>query len=154
MKVVALRQTCFYTSSIGSSGYIRSVWTKIISPDICSCWSPNTEFHRNTFNSTKLEILTAIKILVVVFWIVTPCTDVVGYQRSEDLAASIFRQEGPPKLLPGVTTHLHPEDVGSMLLRNVGILPLHLHGVKTQKTTQREPFVTKLNITSEWLGSG
>jgi len=32
-------------------------------------------------------------------------------------------------------TWLHPEDGGSMVLRNVGILPLSLDGVTTQKAT-------------------
>jgi hypothetical protein len=32
-----------------------------------------------------LEILAAMEIHDVVFWVVTPCSDVVGYQRFEGL---------------------------------------------------------------------
>jgi hypothetical protein len=31
--------------------------------------------------STRLEVFTAMKIQVTVFWIVTPCSDVIGYRR-------------------------------------------------------------------------
>jgi hypothetical protein len=37
------------------------------------------------------EIFTSMKIQVEVFWIVTPCCDVVGYHRFEDLSGSIVR---------------------------------------------------------------
>jgi len=40
--------------------------------------------------SATFEVFTAMKIQVVVFWIVMPCSDVVGYERSEVLAASIL----------------------------------------------------------------
>jgi len=35
-----------------------------------------------------------VEIQVVVFWVVTPCSVVVGYQLSEDLVASIFILRG------------------------------------------------------------
>jgi hypothetical protein len=57
----------------------------------------------------KFDVFTAIKIQVVVFWFVAPVSDVVGYWR--------FKR---PCCL-----HLHPEDIGNMLLRNVDILPYH-----------------------------
>jgi hypothetical protein len=37
------------------------------------------------------EVFTAMKIHVIVFWVVTPCSDVVGYNVSEGRTASIFR---------------------------------------------------------------
>jgi hypothetical protein len=46
-----------------------------------------------------LEIFIAMKIRVVFFWVMAPCSDVVGYA--------------------------HPEDGGGMALRNVGIPPPH-----------------------------
>jgi hypothetical protein len=33
-----------------------------------------------TFNA-RFEVFKAVKVLVMVFWIVTPCSVVVGYQR-------------------------------------------------------------------------
>jgi hypothetical protein len=35
---------------------------------------------RNYFDS-RLEVFMAVNIQIKVFWIVTPCSDVVGYQR-------------------------------------------------------------------------
>jgi hypothetical protein len=58
----------------------------------------------------------AVKIQVAVFWIVTPCSDVVGYRRF-----------GEPCCLH------HPEDEDGMVLRNVGILP---HHYKVSQTTE------------------
>jgi len=51
----------------------------------------------------------AVKIQVKVYWVMMPCNVTVGYQH--------FR--GPCCL------HLHPEDGGSMVIQNVGILPQH-----------------------------
>jgi len=48
-----------------------------------------------SMNVVKLQVFTVMKIHVVVFWVVTPCNDVVGYQHFG----------------------------GSMALWNVGILP-------------------------------
>jgi hypothetical protein len=39
----------------------------------------------------RFEVFTTMKIQDEVFWVVTPCHDVVGYQVSEKLATSIFR---------------------------------------------------------------
>jgi len=42
----------------------------------------------------RLEIFMALKFQIIVFWVLTPCSDMVRYQDtivSEDLAASIFR---------------------------------------------------------------
>jgi len=49
------------------------------------------------------------KIQVTVFWIVTPCSNVAGYQ--------CFRAS--------CCLHLEPEDRGSMVIWNIGILPHH-----------------------------
>jgi hypothetical protein len=54
------------------------------------------------------EVITAVNIQVEVVSVVTPCSVVVGYHITEDLAASIFS--------------LHSEDRPSMTLRNVGAL--------------------------------
>jgi len=45
---------------------------------------------------------------VEVYWIVTPCGVAVGY-------------------------HIHPEDEGSKVLRNVGILPQHYTASQTRR---------------------
>jgi len=45
----------------------------------------------------------------MVFWVMTPCSNVGAYQRF-----------GGPRCL--LLQTLHPEDEGSMVLRNVGIL--------------------------------
>jgi len=60
---------------------------------------------------------------VDVFWAVTPCSVVVGYQLfSEVHAASIFRAKWPGcHFIP--CRSLHPEDGGSMGLRNIAFLP-------------------------------
>jgi hypothetical protein len=50
------------------------------------------------------------KFQVTVFWVVTSCSLVVGYQRFEETRCLQFNPEG---------------DGGSMDLRNVGILPQH-----------------------------
>jgi hypothetical protein len=52
-----------------------------------------------TNDYTICEVSTAMKIQVI-FWIVMPCSDVVGY-----------------------CFQIHPEGGGSTVLRNVGILP-------------------------------
>jgi hypothetical protein len=57
---------------------------------------------------TKFEVFATMKIQVEVFWVVTQCSDVVGYQH---------------------------EDRGSKFLRNVGIQPQHYVGGTTQQTT-------------------
>jgi hypothetical protein len=48
------------------------------------------------------EVLTAVKVSTLVFWVVTPCGLVDRYQHF-------------------IGTYFSPEDGGSMLLRNVGI---------------------------------
>jgi hypothetical protein len=65
----------------------------------------------------RVEVFTAVKIQVEVFWVLKPCSVVLGYQ-----------------------LQLHHEDAGSMDLRDVGILPQHYtaseprrHGLGLQK---------------------
>jgi len=58
-------------------------------------------------NYARLEVFTPMKFQVEIFWVVTPFSTVVWYQRFK----------GPCCL------HLHPECGGSMELWNVGILP-------------------------------
>jgi hypothetical protein len=58
----------------------------------------------STGNVARLEVFTAMKIQIEVFWFVMPCSDVVGYKS--------FGVSEP-----------HPQDGGSMAIRNVGILP-------------------------------
>jgi hypothetical protein len=57
----------------------------------------------------RFEIFKVVKIHVKVFWVMTPCSDVVGYQH--------FR--GPCCLH---LNSLHPDDEDSKVLQNVGIL--------------------------------
>jgi hypothetical protein len=47
------------------------------------------------------------------FWVVPPCSDVIGYQ--------CLRLTGERKM--GIATPFQPEDGGNMDLRNVSILP-------------------------------
>jgi hypothetical protein len=43
----------------------------------------------------RFEVFTAVKVQIMVFWVVTPySSDVVGCRCSEDLAASVFRRPG------------------------------------------------------------
>jgi len=49
------------------------------------------------------------------FWVVPPCSDVIGYQ--------CLRLTGERKM--GIATPFQPEDGGNMDLRNVSILPQH-----------------------------
>jgi hypothetical protein len=41
----------------------------------------------------KFEVFTAVKFQIEVFWLVTPCSHVVGYQRSKDPVAFILKME-------------------------------------------------------------
>jgi len=56
----------------------------------------------------KAEVSMVVKTHVEVLWVMTPCSVAVGYQSF-----------GSPCCLH------HPEDTGSMELRNVGTLPQH-----------------------------
>jgi hypothetical protein len=49
----------------------------------------------------KFEVFTAVRFQVMVFWVVTPCIDVLRY------------------------LHLHGEDGGSMVFQSTGLLPHH-----------------------------
>jgi len=59
-----------------------------------------------------------MNVQVEVFWIITPHSVVVGYQRFRD-------QSGPP-------SSKWNEDGGSMALRNFGILPQHYEALRPQ----------------------
>jgi hypothetical protein len=78
----------------------------------------------NTFPS-GFEVFTAVMFQVEVFWVVTWLNDVVGYHH---FGGSCYRH----------LQSLHPEDEGSMTLRNVVIL--HNHTVSRPK---RPPSVQK-----------
>jgi hypothetical protein len=55
---------------------------------------------------TRREVLKAMRIQVAFFWVVTPCSDVAGYQCFGRLAASIFglKMEAARSSLYDVTT--------------------------------------------------
>jgi hypothetical protein len=84
---------------------------------------------------------------VVVFWVVTPCSAVVGYQH--------FRR---PYCL-----HLHsllPEDGGSMELRNVGILSQHYTASQPRRprllkrrNLYASPNITVIKYRIRWAGN-
>jgi hypothetical protein len=57
---------------------------------------------------------------IEVFWVVMPCSVVVGYQRSRGPLLS---------LIPAI----HIEDGGSMNLRNIGILPQHYPALRPRR---------------------
>jgi hypothetical protein len=64
---------------------------------------------------TTFEVFATMNIQVLVFCVVTPCSDVVGYQRSEDIAASILtsarRCRSSETLVSYITTRCHdPKD--------------------------------------------
>jgi hypothetical protein len=82
-----------------------------------------------------LRVFTAVKIQVQVLRDVTPCSVAVGYQRF-----------GGP---------LSYEDVGNMVLRNVGILPQH-HTASQPKRPPHENFnlVEKLTRVLFWQSMG
>jgi hypothetical protein len=68
----------------------------------------------------RFETVMAMKIHVV-FWVMTPCSDVVGYQCVES---------------------------GSMVLRNVGYLTISQHGVITQRIMTENIVVRMFNFIS------
>jgi hypothetical protein len=74
------------------------------------------------FSTNRFEVFTAMKIQLEVFWVVTPCSVVLGKQR--------FR--GPCRL------HLQDEDGGGMVPRNVGTLSQHY--MKSQLRRSRFEF--------------
>jgi hypothetical protein len=57
--------------------------------------------------NVRLEVFTVVKIHVMVLWVVTLCSNVVGYQHFKELCHLQLQ---------------HPEDGGSMALGNTGIL--------------------------------
>jgi hypothetical protein len=106
-----------------------------------------------------LEFFTTMKILVVVFWVMTPCNDVVGYRRFGGtcylhllglfhfLYSLKFTYKGhnphplptgpdgttfvlyPTSMSTSKALSLHPEDGGNKALRHVSILTTTLYGV-------------------------
>jgi hypothetical protein len=62
-----------------------------------SVWCAGSGIITNGLLNAKFEVSMALKIQVAVYWVVTPCSVVVGY----------------------------PADEGSMVLQNGGILPQH-----------------------------
>jgi hypothetical protein len=76
----------------------------------------------------------AVKILVDVLWVVTPYSDVLGYQRfrgacflqfhPEDGGNKVHSEDGGSKAYSDDGGNkVHPEDRGSNVLRNLGVLP-------------------------------
>jgi len=57
----------------------------------------------------RLEIFTAMKIQIMVFWVMALCNDMVGYHCSTGWCC----------------LHICPEDEGCMVLQNIGIVPHH-----------------------------
>jgi hypothetical protein len=45
------------------------------------------------FKKRRLEVFTPMKIQVMVFWVVTPCSNMVGYQRFEGFSYLHFQGE-------------------------------------------------------------
>jgi len=64
----------------------------------------------NLSQIVRSEVFTVVKNQVKAFWVVMPSSDVEGYQCLEDNAAS---------------TSLYPDNWGSTILTNVGILLHH-----------------------------
>jgi len=66
-------------------------------------------------------VVVVMKIQIIVLWFVTPCNDVVGYQSFG--GSCCLHLHGPVK----------PEDGGSKILRNSGILLHHYMGLKPKR---------------------
>jgi hypothetical protein len=90
----------------------------------------------------RFVVFTAMEIHVEVFWVMTPCSDVVGYKRFGGLCWFQlqgemnwwWKQEGPPK-------HWYPT--------------ITIHGVTTQKTsTWVTPYLNKHHTIKTYWGSG
>jgi hypothetical protein len=60
-------------------GKVKGDWRKLI--------------ERKVINCGRYEVLTAVKMQIEVFWVVTPCDIVVGYQRFEGPGCLHFRVE-------------------------------------------------------------
>jgi hypothetical protein len=73
-------------------------------------------------NYAKFEVITLVKIQIVVFCVVTPCSVAVGYQRF-----------GGPCCLE--LQSFYTENEGSTVFKNVGYLTATLQGITTQKTS-------------------
>jgi hypothetical protein len=54
-----------------------------VTDDLKDTVSPVMHFIQSVITCTKSEVLTAVKVQVEVFWVVTPYSVVVGYQRFE-----------------------------------------------------------------------
>jgi len=90
---------------------------------------------------------------VKVITVVTPCSNVVGYQRFG--GPSIFSAWTSETLVfyhnpEGFGLNLHPEDGGSMDLWNVWYPTITLHGVTTQKTSMWS--ITTVKISNLVIG--
>jgi len=100
----------------------------IISPShftVSNLCSWNRSVNNRRINYVRFEVFKAVKIQVVVFWVVTPCSDVLGYRR---FGGSYCLQQGPSKR---------------------GYPTAWLHDVTTQKTTTRRTdgaFVVHWNV--------
>jgi hypothetical protein len=81
----------------------------------------------------------AVKILIVVFWVVTPCRPVGGYQCFGGLyIASIFKPDGHfifNTVLFSNYMHTNTENGGGTFPQNIGD---HLQDVITQNTTNEK----------------
>jgi hypothetical protein len=87
----------------------------------CYFWIRDVHY----LNLTGFEVLTTVKIQVKVFWDMTPCCVTVGYER-----------------FGGPCCFHHPEDRGSLVVRNVGILQQHY----TSSHPRRPRTVPKCNM--------
>jgi len=59
-------------------------------PKQCFAKPPEVSFRTGTYLLKTFVVFRAVKIQVVVFWVVTPCSVVVGYPRFGGLSASIL----------------------------------------------------------------
>jgi hypothetical protein len=70
---------------------------------------------------------------LMVFWVVTPYSVVVGYQCFGSPCCFHLQGELADMGENGIPATSHPEDEGSMDLRNVGILPQHFTASQSRR---------------------
>jgi hypothetical protein len=107
----------------------------------CSDFWSNNKHQLKHLSCLWFEVFTPVKIQVEVFWVVTLCSNMVGYH--------LFR--GPCCFhLKGEVYHLQhymalqSEDGGSKVPWNVGILPQHHTASQPRRLTLNSPYLSHL----------
>jgi len=94
-------------------------------------------FQQSVCRNESFIVLTAVKIQIEVFWVVTPCSVAVVYSRFVESCCLCFQT--------GVATIPLP-DRGSMDLRNVGILPQHYTASQPRRSVKSNSGALKWTV--------